>query len=153
MFRNRIQALGVLLTAACFFAIGCGAKVKTSNRPGPVDPDAPTEFTETDSGLKYRILRKSNGRKPTLDSRILVHYSGWLDNTTEFDSSYAEGEPASLRLQQVILGWQEGLQLVGEGGMIELVVPPELGYGDKRQGRYIKPGSTLHFRVELLEVN
>ncbi len=152
LFRNPIRNISVFCSFACLVAVGCGANVQNSNRPGPVDADAPTEFTETESGLKYRILRKSDGRKPTPESRVLVHYSGWLDDTTEFDSSYANGEPASLRLQQVITGWQEGLQLIGEGGMIELEVPPELGYGDRRQSALIGPGATLHFKVELIEV-
>ena len=117
-----------------------------------VDPDAPTEFTTTDSGLKYRILRKSDGAKPDLQDRVVVDYSGWLDNQTIFDSSYGRNEPASFLLSDVVPGWTEGLQLIGVGGMIELEIPPELGYGANGRPPIIPPNSTLHFKVELLEI-
>ena len=99
--------------------------------PGPADPDAPTEFTTTDSGLKYRIMRKSDGQKPTASQAVKVHYRGWLDDGTEFDSSYSRGEPASFGLTAVVAGWTEGIPLVGEGGMIELEIPSDLGYGPR----------------------
>jgi FKBP-type peptidyl-prolyl cis-trans isomerase FkpA len=129
---------------------GCAAQ--PSFVPGPTDPDAPTEFTQTESGLKYRILRKSDGQKPTADNTVSVHYAGWLDDKTEFDSSYRRGKPASFQLGQVVAGWTEGLQLVGEGGMIELEIPSFLGYGPQGMPGSIPPNATLHFNVELLEV-
>lgn len=119
---------------------------------GPVDPDAPEEFTKTASGLKYRIRRKSSGKKPTASNTVKVHYRGWLDNGTEFDSSYSRKEPASFGLRDVVAGWTEGLQLVGVGGMIELEVPSDLGYGDTGSPPSIPPKATLHFLVELLEI-
>ena len=90
---------------------------------GPVDDDAPEEFTETDSGLKYRILRKSDGERAIASDSVTVNYRGWLDDDTEFDSSYERGEPISFPLGGVIPGWTEGMQLVGVGGMIELTIP------------------------------
>lgn len=127
-------------------------------KPGPVDPDAPSEFTTTDSGLKYRVLRKGDGPKPTAADTVMVHYKGWLpdpaDPTTgpEFDSSYGRGEPISFPLSGVIAGWTEGLQLVSVGGMIELDIPSELAYGERGMGGVIKPNSDLRFIVELLEI-
>lgn len=118
---------------------------------GPIDPDAPEELKPTASGLYYRILRKSDGRKPAATDRVLAHYRGTLDNGEQFDSSYDRGEPTEFGLQQVIKGWTEGLQLVGEGGMIELEIPAKLGYGANPQGK-IPPNSTLHFIIELKEV-
>jgi hypothetical protein len=117
---------------------------------GPIDPDAPEEFTETDSGLKYRILRKSDGQKPTVENGVVADYKGWLDDGTQFDSSYAKGKPAFFPLGRVIKGWTEGLQLIGEGGMIELDIPGDLAYPEGRPG--IPPGARLHFIVELKEV-
>ncbi len=153
MWNSKLTSdLSILCSAVALLLGGCGAPVASSNRSGPVDPDAPTEFTTTESGLKYRILRKSDGRKPVPSDRVIVHYSGWLDDTSEFDSSYGRGEPASFRLDQVVPGWREGLQLIGVGGMIELEVPPELGYGETGQGRRIPANATLHFKVELLEI-
>ena len=120
--------------------------------PGPSDPDAPEEFTATESGLKYRILRKSDKRKPAISNTVLCHYKGWLDDGTVFDSSYDRGEPIDFPLTGVIKGWTEGLQLIGEGGMIELEIPSELGYGEAGAGASIPPNSTLHFIVELKKI-
>ncbi len=119
--------------------------------PDKVDADAPKEFTTTTSGLKYRIRRKSDGPKPTASNGVKVHYRGWLDSGKEFDSSYARNDPAQFQLNEVIKGWTEGLQLIGVGGMIELEIPPELGYGSANKGN-IPPNSTLHFVVELLDM-
>lgn len=122
-----------------------------ASQPGPVDADAPEEFTTTDSGLKYRIRRNSAGRKPVASDKVKVNYKGWLDNGKEFDSSYKRNEPISFPLGGVIRGWTEGMQLIGEGGMIELEIPYELGYGEQGTGDI--PGkATLHFIVELLAI-
>jgi FKBP-type peptidyl-prolyl cis-trans isomerase len=128
------------------------APQSATRAPGPQDPDAPQEFTATDSGLKYRILRKGTGRKPTSADSVTVHYKGWLDDETVFDSSYERGEPITFELLGVIKGWTEGLQHVNEGGMIELEIPSELGYGARGAGSDIPPNATLHFIVELIEV-
>lgn len=117
---------------------------------GKVDDDAPEEMTPTSTGLYYRILRKSDGRKPTATDNVVAHYKGWLDDGTQFDSSYDRGKPTPFGLDQVIKGWTEGLQLIGEGGMIELEIPGRLGYPQGRPG--IPPMATLHFVVELKEV-
>ncbi|MBS0203824.1 MAG: FKBP-type peptidyl-prolyl cis-trans isomerase [Planctomycetes bacterium] len=119
--------------------------------PGEVDADAPEEFTTTPSGLKYRIRRKSDGKKPTMASTVTVHYRGWLDDGKEFDASYPRGETTEFALAGVIKGWTEGLQLIGTGGMIELDIPPELGYGSTGTSG-IPPNSRLHFIVELINV-
>ncbi|WP_345322681.1 FKBP-type peptidyl-prolyl cis-trans isomerase [Novipirellula rosea] len=120
---------------------------------GPMDADAELEFIATDSGLKYRILRKSDGVKPTADDTVTVNYRGWLNGGKVFDSSYERGEPTTFPLQNVIAGWTEGLQLVGEGGMIELWVPSKLGYGERGSPGSIPPHSHLHFIVELVNVD
>ena len=85
---------------------------------GVMDDDAPLEFATTRSGLKYRVLRHSDDKKPLAHNTVTVHYRGWLDNGREFDSSYKSGEPISFALGGVIAGWTEGMQLVGNGGMI-----------------------------------
>lgn len=128
------------------------AKPAAQNEPGPDDAGAADqEFTATASGLKYRILRASEGRKPTAADAVLCHYRGWLDDGSEFDSSYKGGEPISFPLSGVIRGWTEGLQFVAEGGKIELEIPAELAYGaEGRPG--IPPNATLHFVVELIKV-
>ena len=120
--------------------------------PGAIDTNAKQEFLLTDSGLKYRILRSTDGKKPSATSRVTVHYKGWLDNEMIFDSSYRRDETISFGLNQVIKGWTEGMQLVGEGGMIELDIPYQLGYGERGSPGAIPPRSNLHFIVELFDV-
>ncbi len=119
---------------------------------GAADKDAPKKFETTGSGLKYRILRKGTGANPVAANKVTVHYHGWLDNGKVFDSSYDRKESIEFGLNQVIKGWTEGMQLVGKGGMIELEIPSNLGYGDRGAGADIPPKATLHFLVELLEV-
>jgi FKBP-type peptidyl-prolyl cis-trans isomerase len=145
LFSILIVPLGLLATASA----GAQQPVK----PGPPDKDARREFTATPSGLKYRILRKSEGPKPTADQAVQVHYRGWLpDSGQEFDSSYTRGEPIVFPLGGVIPGWTEGLQLVSKGGMIELEIPPQLAYGAQGAGNAIPPNATLRFLVELLDI-
>lgn len=119
---------------------------------GQIDKDAPKTLTDTKSGLKYRILRKGEGKLPKATDSVKVNYQGWLDNGKVFDSSYKRKESISFGLNQVIKGWTEGMQLVGEGGMIELEIPYDLGYGTRGSPPDIPPKATLHFLVELLEV-
>ncbi len=119
---------------------------------GRIDQDAAKNFTETKSGLKYRLLRQGAGAAPKATNTVRVHYHGWLDNGKVFDSSYQRDEDISFGLNQVIPGWTEGMQLVGAGGMIELLIPSDLGYGNRGAPPVIPPKATLHFLVELLEV-
>ena len=142
----RVPLLGLI----SLMTLGCVSQ--PSFAPGPTDPDAPTEFTKTETGLKYRILRKAEGRMPTPLDRVKVHYVGWLDDGTEFDSSYRRGKPAMFGLSDVVAGWTEGLQLVNQGGMIELEIPSHLGYGPMGAPGSIPPNASLHFKVELIEV-
>jgi FKBP-type peptidyl-prolyl cis-trans isomerase len=120
---------------------------------GKLDADAPKAFTKTASGLQYRVLRKGAGANPKASNTVKVNYHGWLDSGKVFDSSYERREPIEFGLNQVIPGWTEGMQLVGTGGMIELVIPSDLGYGPRgTPGGPIPPNATLHFLVELIDV-
>lgn len=120
---------------------------------GTIDADAAKTFSTTASGLQYRVLRKGAGPSPKATSNVKVHYHGWLDGGKVFDSSYQRGESIDFPLNGVIPGWTEGMQLVGKGGMIELVIPSNLGYGKRgTPGGPIPPDATLHFLVELLDV-
>lgn len=107
----------------------------------------------TKSGLLYHIVSEGKGEaiKPT--DTVKVHYTGKLPNGKVFDSSVERGQPVEFRLDQVVKGWTEGLQLVKKGGKIELVLPPELAYGKQGAGATIPPNSTLYFDVEVLDVN
>lgn len=126
---------------------------KLPSGAGKVDQDAPKALTATASGLQYRVLRKGKGDMPKATSTVKVHYHGWIDDEGKpFDSSYDRREPIEFPLNGVIPGWTEGMQLVAPDGMIELVIPAKLGYGDRGVPGVIPPGATLHFLVELLEV-
>ena len=111
-----------------------------------------SDFQTTSSGLKYKIVKPGSDNKPSPSDTVECHYKGWLDNGNVFDSSYDRGEPAQFPLNGVIAGWTEGLQLIGEEGEIELIIPSDLGYGKRGAGEDIPPDSTLHFKVELLKV-
>ncbi len=150
----RAALLGCLLMAAGW--TGAEETVPFPKLPegaGEISPKAAKTFTTTESGLKYRILRAGTGAKPTPQQMVQVNYHGWLFNGRVFDSSYLRGMPITFGLNQVIKGWTEGMQLVGKGGMIELEIPGYLGYGLQGQpGSGIPPNATLHFLVELLDI-
>ncbi|MDB5338514.1 MAG: prkC 29 [Planctomycetaceae bacterium] len=113
-------------------------------------PDAPQEFITTATGLKYKLLRKTNGKHPRVGDKVLVNYRGTLDDGTEFDTSYGK-QPVTFALTDVVRGWMEGMQYCPVGGKIELEIPPTLGYGEKGTG--VIPGdATLHFTIELLKI-
>jgi FKBP-type peptidyl-prolyl cis-trans isomerase FkpA len=137
--------------AASLVVVGLTGNSVGAAEPGPDDADAPQDFTTTPSGLKYRILRKSNGDKPRSGNTVTVNYRGWMDDGKEFDSSYQRNMPATFPLNRVIRGWTEGVQLIGKGGKIELDIPANLGYGAAGKGP-IPPNARLHFIVELLDI-
>ena len=107
----------------------------------------------TASGLQYLVLEQGAGQQhPEARDTVKVHYHGTLLDGTVFDSSVERGEPIEFGLGQVIKGWTEGLQLMVVGQKTRLFIPSELAYGNRSAGA-IKPGSTLIFDVELLEIN
>lgn len=107
----------------------------------------------TDSGLQYKVLEAGTGdQHPSATDTVKVHYHGTLLDGQVFDSSVDRGEPISFGLNQVILGWTEGLQLMVVGEKTRLFIPAELAYGDRAAGK-ITPGSALIFDVELLGIN
>jgi len=119
---------------------------------GGTDDAAKGDFKKTNSGLKYRVITQGTGKRPTAKSTVRCHYRGWLDSGKEFDSSYQRGEPTEFPLNGVIAGWTEGLQLINEGGKIELEIPSRLGYGEQGMPGAIPPNARLHFEIELIQV-
>ncbi len=107
--------------------------------------------TATASGLQYEVLKEGTGKKPKATDNVEVHYEGKLTDGTVFDSSIARGQPASFRLDQVIPGWTEGVQLMKEGGKTRFTIPANLAYGEMGAGT-IPPNSVLVFDVELLKI-
>lgn len=105
----------------------------------------------TDTGLQYEVLKAGKGKKPRLESKVTVHYTGTLVSGQKFDSSHDRGQPAEFQLKGVIKGWQEALQLMPEGSVYRLYIPPDLAYGPQAQPG-IPANSVLVFDVELIKV-
>lgn len=112
------------------------------------DFEAPADLVVTE-------ITEGDGAEATAGSTVSVHYVGVAHSTgEEFDASYNRGAPLDFRLGigQVIAGWDQGVQGMKVGGRRQLVIPPHLGYGDRGAGGVIKPGETLIFVVDLLDV-
>ncbi|HSE07039.1 MAG TPA: FKBP-type peptidyl-prolyl cis-trans isomerase [Nocardioidaceae bacterium] len=125
----------------------------TSHQPDKPEIDFPDAPPPTD--LEVTDLSLGEGKEAGSGSTVSVHYVGVAHSTgEEFDASYNRGEPLSFRLGvgQVIAGWDRGVTGMKVGGRRKLVIPPHLGYGDRGAGGVIKPGETLIFVVDLLEV-
>ena len=105
----------------------------------------------TESGLQYRIIEPGNDVKPGPQDTVWVRYTGSLIDGTVFDQVREDSDPLRLTLNRVVAGWTEGLQLIGEGGKIDLFLPASLGYGE--EGHQTIPGnSALIFNIELTKV-
>lgn len=109
---------------------------------------------KTESGLEYIEMEAGTGAQAEAGKTVDVHYTGKLQDGTIFDSSVSRGIPISFQLGagRVIKGWDEGIALMKVGGKAQLIIPPELGYGDRGAGGVIPPNATLVFDVELVEV-
>lgn len=105
--------------------------------------------------LHIEDLKTGTGKTAEKGKNISVHYTGWLDDGTKFDSSLDRGQPLTITLGvgQVIRGWDEGFDGMKEGGKRKLSIPPEMGYGAQGAGGVIPPHATLIFEVELVKVH
>jgi FKBP-type peptidyl-prolyl cis-trans isomerase len=103
------------------------------------------------SGLQYKILKKGDGKIPTLEDVVLCNYTGKLLDATEIDSSYKRKEPTALPVKGVIPGWTQALQLMPVGSKWQMFIPPQLAYGDNATAAF-GPNATLIFEVELLSI-
>jgi peptidylprolyl isomerase len=122
----------------------------SDSKPEIDPPDGPPP-----SDLEITELSEGEGAEATAGSTVSVHYVGVAHSTgEEFDASYNRGAPLDFRLGvgQVISGWDQGVQGMKVGGRRRLVIPPHLGYGDRGAGGVIKPGETLIFVVDLIDV-
>ena len=115
-------------------------------------PNKEKTFSTT-SGLQYMTYEAGKGNRPKKGQQVHVHYSGYLEDGTLFDSSRMRGQPIAfpLGMGHVIKGWDEGIALMKPGAKLKLIIPPQLGYGDRQAGA-IPPNSVLIFDVELMEI-
>ena len=131
--RIAVIIVGLLILAGGGFLIWSAM----SGRNAPVAglPDT-SGTTTTASGLQYKDVTVGTGAEATPGSNVSVHYTGWLQNGTKFDSSLDGGQPFTFSLGQgqVIPGWDEGVAGMKVGGKRILVIPPELGYGEAGAG-------------------
>ncbi|MGO9614651.1 MAG: FKBP-type peptidyl-prolyl cis-trans isomerase [Dissulfurispiraceae bacterium] len=104
------------------------------------------------SGLQYKIIKEGSGATPKKTDTVTVDYRGTLIDGTEFDSSYARHQPAVFKLDQVIPGWKEALQLMKVGSKWQVFIPSKLAYGERGAGKDIGPNATLIFDIELLAI-
>ena len=109
-------------------------------------------MTTTPSGLQYRDLVVGTGEDARIGATAVVHYTGWLEDGTKFDSSVG-GTPFEFPLGEgrVIKGWDEGVATMNIGGKVELIIPADLAYGAGGAGGVIPPNATLKFEVEFLD--
>ena len=126
------------------------APTLTERFPAPEDvAKPPSDAKRTASGLAYKILKAGTGSAhPTDSDKVAVQYTGWQTDGTTFDSSFKRGRPATFRVNGVIAGWTEALQLMVEGEQIRVWIPEDLAY----KGRKGRPSGMLVFDVELLEI-
>lgn len=125
---------------------------------GPIDNQIILDYLKdhnltaqsTASGLYYIIEKPGTADHPNIKSDVSVNYRGYLTNGTIFDQSYSKGEPTPFALAGLIKGWQEGLELIGAGGKIQLFVPSELGYGTTPY-LGIPANSVLIFETEIVD--
>ena len=138
-----LQSSRVAVLAAAEKKVGDDFVAKAAAQPGA---------TKTASGMVITTVKAGEGETPKPTDKVKVHYTGTLIDGTVFDSSVERHEPATFALGSVIKCWTEGLQLMKVGGKSKLVCPAALAYGDRGAPPKIKPGATLLFDVELLEI-
>jgi len=151
MIRQVVAALSMIV-AMCLISSCAGATTKEGMEW--LDARSKEEgVVVLPSGLMYKELKAGTSDKsPKRNTKCMVHYYGHLIDGTEFDSSYARGEPLTFSPDMVVKGWTEAMMLMKEGATWELYIPSELAYGDRGAGQVIPAGSALKFELNLITV-
>ncbi len=152
-YKVDVQTYGPKITALQTARAGAAAAIEKKLGQTYLDKVAAEKgATKTASGLVITTLKAGTGAAPKATDRVKVHYHGMLTDGTVFDSSVQRGEPITLPLNGVIRCWTEGVSMMKVGGKSRLVCPSDIAYGDQGRPPVIKPGATLVFEVELLEI-
>ncbi len=108
----------------------------------------------TQNGVTWEVIKEGTGATPQKGDSVSVHYTGWLEDGTKFDSSVDRNEPFSYRYGrgQVIQGWEEAVATLKVGGKAKFTIPSDLAYGERGAGGVIPPNATLIFDIELLAI-
>ena len=146
--RSTCRFLPALLAATCLVVL-VAAEVEAQNLPAPPDVAAPPSDAEmSSSGLASKVLTAGTGTThPRPSNSVTVHYTGWTTDGNMFDSSVTRGAPSTFRVDEVIRGWIEGLQLMVVGEKRRFWIPEELAYRGRRA-----PFGMLVFDVELFAI-
>ena len=154
MIKN-IFVIFSLLIFTLFFTSNSFGETQKKEGTMKLEPAKNEQVMATPTGLKYVDEVVGKGPSPKTGQTVKVHYTGWLENGTKFDSSVDRGEPFefTIGIGQVIKGWDEGVLTMKIGGKRKLIIPSKLGYGANGAGSAIPPNATLIFKVELLGIS
>src|SRR5882762_10414992 len=148
-----IQAYGPKIPALQTARAGVAAAAEKKAGQAFLDKAAAEKgATKTASGMIITTIKPGDGASPKASDKVKVHYQGTLTDGTVFDSSVQRNEPLTLPLTGVIKCWTEGVPMMKVGGKSKLVCPSDIAYGDQGRPPVIKPGATLVFEIELLEI-
>jgi len=147
------QRIAIIVIVVLLLAVVGYSLYKSQTPSAPEISDA--DLITTTSGLQYQDLEVGAGAEAKPGDQVSVHYTGWLEDGTKFDSSVDRNEPFQFQLGagMVIQGWDEGVAGMKVGGKRKLVIPSNLGYGAAGAGGVIPPNASLIFDVELLAIN
>ena len=158
---DAMKKMFLLLLATMLIFAACGGDEPegtdsgdSSEEVATEEEECPTETTTTDSGLQIKEIECGEGEEAQKGDTLEVHYEGRLEDGTKFDASRDHGSTFEFQVGagQVIQGWDEGLIGMKIGGVRELTIPPELGYGPQGAPPAIPPNATLVFEVELVDI-
>ena len=139
----------------CFAKLNSSAVAEKEKKAGAAflaKAAAEPGVKKTASGAIVKTVKEGNGPSPAATDKVKVHYHGTLVDGTVFDSSVKRGQPVTFPLGNVIKCWTEGLQQMKVGGKSRLICPADIAYGERGSPPIIRPGATLIFEVELLEI-